>query len=137
MIKRLIFGAMLFVGFQLNAQQYQLIQDLPEVTFDYQTQTCGAEPEIIFEMHFLRLTNKTNQEITVKFRVEYYYDGNCTTCNNSEYYHTFKIPANTSISTDCNSLREQYGHLGIISKYLNRDFGADLEKFEITNISVE
>lgn len=136
-MKGLLVGMMLCIVSQLNAQDYKVFKDLPEFTIDYRTENCGAEPNVIFEMHFLRLTNKTDHAITVKFRIEYYYGGNCTTCNNNEYYHTFTIPANSSITTDCDKLKEQNGHLGILSRYLNRDFGTDLDKFEINNISVQ
>ncbi len=121
---------------QINAQEYKMYKELPELTIDYRTENCGAEPNLISEFHFIRLTNKTAEAITVSFKIEPYINGNCTTCHNDEYYFTFEIPANSSITSYCDQLQEKNGNLALVSKYLNRDFGSDLDKFEITNISI-
>jgi len=121
----------------INAQTYNTYKELPEVKIDYTVQQCGAEPNVISEMNFIRLTNKTTREISVSFKIEYYYNGVCTTCNTGEYFVTYKIAANQSITTDCDNLGGGYGNLGIIKRYVNRNFGHPLDRFELTNISVQ
>jgi hypothetical protein len=121
----------------LMAQSYTTYTDLAAVKIDYITEQCGEEPNTVTEFNFIRLTNKTDQMITVGFKIEYYYDGVCTTCGTSEYQVSFKVPANNSVSTDCSSLSGAYGHLGIINKYINRNYGHPLDRFELTNITVQ
>lgn len=119
-----------------TADNYVLYRDLDAVRIDYTTQQCTNNADVITEFHFLRLKNKTSNPITVSFKIEYYYNGSCTTCGNSEYQFTFEIPANATITSDC-SLESPNARLAIISKYVNRNFGSPLERFELSNISVQ
>lgn len=104
---------------------------------DYLVESCGEEPNTISEFNFIRLTNKTNADINVSFKIEYYYNGNCTTCGDDGYLVNYRIPANSSISTNCNELSGQYGKLAVINKYKNRNYGSPLDKFEISNIEIK
>src|SRR5689334_19916121 len=87
----------------IMAQSYTTYTDLDAVKIDYITEQCGQDPNTVTEFNFIRLTNKTNQMITVGFKVEYYYNGTCSTCNTNEYQFSYKVPANGSVSTDCSN----------------------------------
>lgn len=121
----------------LVAQSYTTYTDLDAVKIDYTTQQCGEDPNTITEFNFIRLTNKTDQAITVGFKIEYYYGGVCTTCSTSEYNVSFKLPANGAVTTDCSGISGDNGYLAIIKKYINRNYGQPLDRFELTNITVQ
>lgn len=110
-------------------------KDLDAVKIDYTTQQCGEEPEVITEFNFIKLTNKTSNPISVSFKIEYYYNGSCTTCGNEEYAFNFAIPSNGSVVPDC-SLTSPNSALAVIKRYVNRSFGYPLDRFELTNIVV-
>ncbi len=119
-----------------SSESYKLYKDLDAVKIDYTTQQCTNNADVISEFHFLRLTNKTNAPVSISFRVEYYYNGSCSTCSNDEYQFSFNIPANGSITTDCASLSTSTGRLAVINKYVNKNYGPPLDKFELSNIVV-
>jgi hypothetical protein len=121
----------------MMAQSYTTYTDLSAVKIDYTTVQCGEDPNTVTEFNFIRLTNKTDQMITVGFKIEYYYNGACTTCSTNEYQVSYKIPANGVITTDCAGLSGSNGYLAIIKKYINRNYGQPLDRFELTNISVQ
>lgn len=118
-----------------SADNYTLYRELEAVKIDYITQQCTNNADLITEIHFLRLKNKTSNPISVSFKIEYYFNGNCTTCGNNEYYFTFEIPSNGEITSDCN-MESPNSRLAIISKYVNRNYGSPLERFELSNITV-
>jgi hypothetical protein len=120
-----------------HSPTYTTYSDLDAVKIDYTVQLCGEEPNTITEFNMLRLTNKTDHAITVSFKIEYYYNGICTTCNTNEYQVSFNLPANGTLSPDCTSLSGPAGHLALIKKYINRNFGQPLDRFELTNILVQ
>jgi len=135
-----VFGSfmILSVSSTLTAQYYVTYADLESVKIDYITEQCGEEPNTITEFNFLRLTNKTTLPIFVSFKVEYYYNGVCSTCNTSEYQFTFNLSPNGVITSNCSNLfDETTGRLAIIKSYVNRNFGHPLDRFELTNITVQ
>lgn len=136
----LVFGLTfsLLSSINLSAQSYTTYADLEAVKIDYTTQLCGEEPNTVTEFNFLRLTNKTTIPVVISFKIEYYYNGACTTCSTSEYQFTFKLAPNEVISSNCSNLfDENTGRLAIIKTYVNRNFGHPLDRFELTNITVQ
>lgn len=121
--------------FAQSANSWTVYQDLPAVKIDYTTQQCGSD--VITEFNFIRLTNKTSNSISVSFKVEYYYNGSCTTCGTNEYQFTFDLPANGFLMPSCDDLTTPNGRLAIIKRYVNRNFGHPLDRFELTNIIVQ
>jgi hypothetical protein len=134
-----LLGLLLIFSFPtvISAQSDQIwtnYRDLEAVRIDYTTQQCTKD--ITTEFYFIQLTNKTSNPITVSFRIEYYYNGACSTCSNDEYRFTFRIPANGSIMPDC-ALDSDAAHLAIIKRYVDRNYGAPLDRFELSNITVQ
>lgn len=118
-----------------SSNSWTYYKDLDAVKIDYTTQQCGEEPGVITEFNFIKLTNKTSNPISVSFKLECYYNGSCSTCGNEEYVFNFEIPANGSVVPDC-SLTSPNSGLAVIKRYVNRNFGYPLDRFELTNIVV-
>ena len=116
-----------------TSDSWTLYRELDAVKIEYTTEQCGDD--VITEFNFIKLTNKTSQPVSVTFKIEYYYNGTCTTCTNEEYRFTFALPANGSIQADC-SLSSNTGRLAIIKRYVNRNYGHPLDRFELSDIVV-
>ena len=120
-----------------TSETWTTYRDLDAVKIDYTTQECtGQNSGVITEFNFVRLTNKTANQVTITFKIEYYYNGSCTTCSNDEYRFTFVLPPNGILVPDC-SLTGEAAKLAIIKRYVNRNFGYPLDRFELTNITVQ
>ncbi len=116
-----------------TSDSWTLYRELDAVKIEYTTQQCGND--VITEFNFIKLTNKTAQPVSITFKIEYYYNGSCTTCSIEEYRFTFSLPSNGSIEADC-SLSPNTGRLAIIKRYVNRNYGHPLDRFELSDIVV-
>lgn len=140
-MNRLVYllGCIVFFSISATAQSaesWTTYSDLEQVKIEYRTNQCNFSSGVEADFYFIKLTNKTVEEVTITFRLEYYYNGECTTCHNDEYVYTFKIPASGSLEPTCD-LSNDNARLAVIKEYLNRDFGYPLDKFEITNIQIQ
>lgn len=112
-------------------------KDLGTVVVEQQTVQCTyPNSDVTAEYIFLRLTNTTNQEVHISFRIDTYFDGSCRTCGNYEYGFSFTIPANGSIEPTCafNSANDK---LAVFVKNVNRPNYASFDKFEINNVTIQ
>lgn len=132
----ILFASPTFIIAQSLTSAWTTYRDLDAVKIDFTTQRCGEEPNVITEFYFLQLTNKTANPVSISFRLEYYYNNVCSTCNDDKYIYSFDLPANGSIVPDCNTLTSTAGALAVIKRYVNRNFGSPLDRFELSNIVV-
>jgi hypothetical protein len=121
-------------GIAQSSEVWTTYRDMPAAKIEYTIHQCGSD--VITEFYFLKLTNKTAQSIDISFKIEYYYNGSCSTCGTNEYQFTFTVPANGFLMPDCN-LTSSEGRLAIIKRYVNRNYGHPLDRFELSNIIVQ
>jgi len=97
----------------------------------------NAEADIQSEYVFLKISNLTSADIQISFRADIFYVGSgCVTCDNPEYIQRITVPANTSISADCNFMTTGNRQLVIFKKFINKTNYREFEKFEISQIQV-
>ena len=119
-----------------SLQTWTSYRDLDAVKIDFTTEECGESSAIITEYYFIKLTNKTTHPIFVSFRIEYYYNNICSTCGNDEYRFTFEIPANGTMIPDC-SLTGPTARLAVVKRFVNKTYGTPLDRFELSDITVQ
>lgn len=97
----------------------------------------NSQADIQSEYVFLKISNLTSSTLTLSFRTDLFYVGSgCVTCDNPEYIQRITIPANSSLSADCDFLTTGNRELLIFKKFINRANQRDFEKFEITQVQV-
>lgn len=113
-----------------STQQYRIEYSDPVIC-------TNSQADIQSEYVFLKISNLTSSPLTLSFRTDLFYIGSgCVTCDNPEYIQHITIPANGSLSADCDFLTTGNRQLLIFKKFINRTNQRDFEKFEITQVRV-
>jgi len=137
----LFIGAIVLNFYSIQAQTtWYNYQTTNQVRIDYSDPVnCNfSEGEVQMEYIFLKFSNLTNIAVNISYRVEYYYVGTgCATCTNNEYIYTINVPANGSITTNCDFKSAGQNKLAIFKKYINRTNKVQFDKFEISNITIQ
>lgn len=79
----------------------------------------------------LRITNKTNAELTVAYHLKRVYNGKEVKADVSDY--TFTVPANRTLESSCDNLTEG---LYVFSRILDVKAKSILNAFELENITI-
>jgi hypothetical protein len=126
------------MGLSAQSSSWSGYKDLDKVKIEQKVTSCtNPNTQDSFEYTFLKLTNKTAQPIQVTFRIESYFNGNCTTCSNDEYVFTFNVPANSSIEPSGCAFTSQNDRLAIFRKNLNKPNYSVFDRFELSGIIVQ
>lgn len=132
------FVSLFMIILKSNAQSsWTLHQDLDKIKIEKKVSQCTYEgTDVTLEYIFLKMSNKTGNELTVSFHLDSYYNGQCRTCDNAEFNFVFKIPANASIEPVC-QFKNEFDKLAVFVKNVNRPNYSTFDKFEINNLVVE
>ena len=114
--------------------------DSIKIEFDYQN--CEYIEQFNSEFVIFKITNYTNQILTIEWEEQLWYDENCINCetDNNESRKQITIPANSTLEGRCN----ENNSLRIFSKFtldLDKMPGVNkinaLTKFELTNLTIQ
>lgn len=137
----LLAGFLYLTVSNLHAQSsWTSLQTINQVNIEYsEPVNCNfSQGTVQAEYIFLRINNLNAISKTVSFRIDSYYKGSgCGTCNNDEYLFSFQVPANGTISADCNFTETGLSKLAIFKKFISKKNNREFEKFEISNITVQ
>jgi len=141
----------IFLGFFLSCIFFQFTQAQNNSAWSLHKQENGieiytqtVECEIRsegFHQEFVLLmfvnTTPLNQKIEWQLESWYYgtgYEGRCVTCDKDEYKFSLNIPANSTVTGNCDLYSES--KLKIFSKFLNFKTDVGLEKFNIDILNI-
>jgi len=123
-----------------NSNEWMLHKEINGIKIFSKHTECKIDSEGFHqEMVLLRFENTTNLSQSIEWQLEawYYgpgYEGKCTTCELDEYKYSLIIPANTTITGECDIYSER--KLKIFSKFLNLKSDVGLEKFNISILKI-
>ena len=112
-----------------------------QIKIEYTYQNCEYTEQFNSEYVVFKITNTTNQNITVKWQEQLWIDDNCINCelNSPEFRKEIKISANHITSGDCKTSN----NLRIFSKFTERledmpgvNKIVSLSKFELKNLTI-
>ena len=134
-MKNLLLVLFVFAGFASMAQQkinadqlssdWTLLAVQNGVELYVQKSDCKVgNVEKPFTYGFLKVVNTTSEEKNVSFNIHLFYTDGCAGCDNpNEEYKYVNVPANESISTDCNF---ENGQLALL---IRNPLQTDLQEF--------
>jgi len=106
----------------------EISEAVTECTYDY-------SPMDNSESIILRVKNKTASSLTLKFRLDSYYGGECFTCANDEYVVTVKLAPNATITGSCAAeASETQLRLVVFKRYTNRDNFQEFTEYKISQV---
>jgi len=124
-----------------QSNDWELYYSDNEIKIEYTYQNCEDIDGFNSEYVLFKITNTTNQNITVKWQEQLWIDDNCINCelNSPEFRKEIKIRANHTASGDCNTSN----NLRIFSKFTERledmpgvNKIVSLSKFELKNLTI-
>jgi len=108
-----------------------------EVEISYKLADCNFVMEGFHNEYMLvKYKNKTNQNLRLEWKFDYYYNGNCANCNNTngEDIYTIELKPGETIEGKCEWPTKR--NTMVFSKFLNRNSNAVLTNFEFTNLKI-
>jgi hypothetical protein len=107
----------------------EISEAVTNCTYDY-------SPMDNSESILLRVKNKTANSVTLKFRLDSYFNGECLTCANEEYIVTVKLGPNATITGSCGAeATETQLRLVVFKRYTSRDNFQVFDEYKITQVS--
>lgn len=135
-LQKIIFGLttlIMLLSLKPQNSEWQIKHESAEIKIEFKKDLCTKiDSDIQNEYVFLKITNKTNQAITVSFDKEAWFGENCSNCGSIENHVNVKINANESFESSC----ENDKTLKIFSGKPNVKSVKSLTRFELTNIQI-
>tara|TARA_B100000795_G_scaffold164844_1_gene123996 strand:+ start:194 stop:640 length:447 start_codon:yes stop_codon:yes gene_type:complete len=125
-----------------NSADWETYFENDTVKIEFTYQNCEYTEQFNSEFVIFKISNHTNQNLTIQWEAQLWYDENCINCetDNNESRKQITIPASTSSEGKCNI----NNNLRIFSKFTERleDMpGVNkinaLTKFELTNLKIK
>ncbi|PHR23107.1 MAG: hypothetical protein COA38_17455 [Fluviicola sp.] len=111
--------------------------DNQEFTIEYKRTDCHLNSGIDQQYFFLRFTNKTQNEITLNWEMDLFYNNDCKTCGIGEYQWHYKLAPLESVEGECtfgapNELR-------LFSKFIDANYtnNSKLTGFKFSNLYLD
>ena len=103
-----------------------------EVVIEFNYSECHNPAKgIHHENVLLRITNKTNQQLTTAYYLQRIYNGKEVKADVSNF--SFTVPANSTIESSCENLKEG---LYVFSRILDLKANSILNSFDLKNLTI-
>lgn len=128
------------VGFTISAQNWETYKDTAGVKIEYKKVHCSMNAGFDEERVIFKITNNSNQEITLDWDFHLYFNGVCRTCNSTsgEYAKTLTLQAGQSAEGDCSRVPDN--RLQVFSKFEDPSYNnpdkQELTRFEFANLLI-
>ena len=125
-----------------NSADWETYFENDTVKIEFTYQNCEYTEQFNSEFVIFKISNHTNQNLTIQWEAQLWYDENCINCetDNNESRKQITIPATTTLEGKCN----ENNSLRIFSKFtldLDKMPGVNkinaLTKFELTNLKIK
>jgi len=133
--------AFTLTSFAQNPTEWEIYFENDTVKIEYTYQNCEYTEQFNSEYVVFKITNTINQNITIDWQEQLWYDENCTNCelDSTEFRKEIKMNANHTISGDCKTSN----NLRIFSKFTEKledmpgvNKIVALSKFELKNLII-
>lgn len=135
MKKFALVNVLIFSFFLVNSQNWEVINETSDYKIEKKTVECNDDYNGIYkEFVFLKFSNLTQDQLTINYRLELYYDDVCRSCNNSaENNSVLVLEPSSSVEGSCDSRDRR---VKIFSKFLNYS-KAELTDFNVVGVKIE
>lgn len=126
------------IGKEIKNTEWKLLSEKNGVQIYFKYENCNDEVNDIHQENVvLKVVNTTNQNITIEWDTELWYNDNCRTCNmkNGENHNKIQLNAGETKIGSCEK-RHQLRELVIFSKFTKYENKVNLTKFQLNNIVV-
>lgn len=121
----------------INSSTWQLYLDNPEVKIELKREDCDIKSGLAQQYIFVRLTNKTQNTLTLNWEMDMFYNGNCLTCGVGEYEWSYTLEPAQSVEGECTLDADK--RLRIFSKFIDPNYTntSVLTGFKFSNLTLD
>lgn len=122
---------------EINSFNWETYVDNPDFSIEYKRSDCRVNSGLDKQYFLIKITNKTQAEISVNWEMELFYNGNCKTCGIDEYDWGFTLAPLTSVEGECAVGAEN--KLRLFSKFIDANYSSDAELtgFQFSNLQLD
>jgi hypothetical protein len=108
--------------------------DNPDFSIEYKRTDCAVNSGLDKQYFLIKITNKTQSEISLNWEMELFYNGACKTCGIDEYKWGYSVGPLASVEGDCAVGAEN--KLRLFSKFIDANYSSDAELtgFKFSNL---
>ena len=120
----------------INSFDWITYVDNQEVKIEYKRTDCDLNSGLDKQYFLLRVSNKTQNEISVNWEMDLFYNDDCKTCGIGEYEWQIDLGAHQSVEGECTNGSEN--KLRMFSKFIDANYSnpAELTGFKFGNLTV-
>lgn len=108
-----------------------------DFTIEYKRTDCDLDSGLDKQYFFIRITNKTESEINLRWEMDMFYNGDCKTCGIDEYKRHYSLNANESVVGECAIGADN--RLRLFSKFIDAHYTntSELTGFQFSNLILD
>lgn len=133
-IKSLLFGFITTTSFSAISQKSETpLENQANFSISFEKGECTVSPDLMpFQFAFLKVENKTDDELNLRFNIEVHFQEGCSGCNHSdESYYEIKLKPKEIYQSSC----EVNDKSKIYLKNPNFSGAWNFEEIKLKNIS--
>ena len=121
----------------LNSFDWTTYAENSEVKVEVKRTDCYVNSGLNSQYFLIRLTNKTNSDVSVSWNMEMFYNNDCKTCGVGEYLWQIDLGPNGTASGDCQIGSEH--KLRMFSKFIDANYSSndELTGFQFKNLTIQ
>lgn len=119
---------------EISGFTWQTYFDNPNFSIEYKRTDCDVNSGLDKQYFILKITNKTQNEISLNWEMELFYNDDCKTCGIDEYKWDYTLGPLASVEGDCAVGAEN--KLRLFSKFIDANYSSDdeLTGFQFRNL---
>jgi hypothetical protein len=121
----------------INSTNWVSYVDNQDFSIEFKRTDCDLNSGLDQQYFFVRITNKTQNEINLRWEMDLFYNSTSNTCGDDEYQWQYTLAPNQSVEGDCAIGAEK--KLRLFSKFIDANYtgNSELTGFQFSNLIVE
>jgi hypothetical protein len=122
---------------EINHFNWTTYSDNQDFTIEYKRTDCDLNSGLDQQYFFVRITNKTQNEINLNWEMDLFYNSACKTCGVDEYKWHYNLAPLESVEGECTIGAEN--KLRLFSKFIDSNYTntSELTGFQFSNLSLD
>ena len=96
---------------------------------------CAINSGLDQQYIFVRLTNKTQNAMSLEWDMELYYNDDCKTCGVDEYHWNYQLAPSQTVEGECTLDADK--RVRLFTKFLNYPNNSELTGFKFNNLTID
>jgi len=121
----------------VTSSAWYLYLDNPDVKIELKRADCAINTGLDQQYIFVRLTNRTQSNITLNWEMDMFYNDDCLTCGVGEYEWNYTLEPSQVVEGECTLDADK--RLRLFSKFIDPNYtnNSELTGFKFSNLTLD